>query len=351
MIILNEKEYAEKIIRTGEVGTKPSSTINLLARYMFHCCGIEDKEVLENEINEFMNRNCNSFNAVKWSNMVEYAIKNAHKYPIKTIDGINIYQSELDVINELEDIKDRKLLFSYMCYAKYYNAIRPDKNNNWANVEPIEIYKVARVTVRTSRDRMMKLSKMKCFLNNEDGSNPSNPNCEVRFTKARKVDSSNMQIPFIVQEPISEEPVLVINDFRELGYEYLMYYGIENFGRCQHEDCGLLFKQNKNGDKKFCNEHKGYQTIGEIKKVCDCCGKEFITSAQNTTQKRCYDCGEEHTYYEKKEVKIIKCIDCSKVFEVEGIVKKQERCSECAKKRRKEKERIRQKNLREKAKI
>jgi len=51
---------------------------------------------------------------------------------------------------------------------------------------------------------------------------------------------------------------------------------------------------------------------------------------KSEAQKYCKKCGK----YQPMETKIIICIDCGKEIMVNGIVKKQERCSECYKKYR-----------------
>lgn len=67
--------------------------------------------------------------------------------------------------------------------------------------------------------------------------------------------------------------------------------------------------------------------------ICEKCGKRFVPSAEQ--QKVCDDC----FGYQRLETKTIKCIDCGKEFEVDGIVKNKNRCPECYKKHRNEKNR------------
>lgn len=303
MVILDEKKYVEEILVSGEVGSKPSYTIALLTRYYYHCKGVTNESELENIINNFMTSNCVEFNAVKWENVVTKYIKQAKKYSLHRIDGVNIYQSELDIISELETEKDRQVLFAMMCYVKFYNAMNPDKNNNWCNTSEREFFASARVTVKSKRDRMDKMKSIMNYLNNTDGNNSNNPDKIERIVLTNKIDKVNFRLPFVVNENDTDQtPVFKVSDFRELGYEYLSQCSDIVFGRCQHEGCGILFKQNKLCTKKYCSVHKGYQLIG---------------------------------------TKVITCVDCGKKVEIDGIVKKQERCPECAKVRRKEKDKER----------
>ena len=69
----------------------------------------------------------------------------------------------------------------------------------------------------------------------------------IQFSK--KVDNTNVRVCF----KEDGEVVLRITDFRNLGYQYLMYHG-EPYFEC--ENCGLVVKINepKKGRKqKYCN--------------------------------------------------------------------------------------------------
>jgi uncharacterized C2H2 Zn-finger protein len=63
------------------------------------------------------------------------------------------------------------------------------------------------------------------------------------------VDNLSINVCYVDKE--SSEEVLQIKDFRNLGYEYLLYSG-EKFIRC--EKCGVLVRQNKQNNKHFCSE-------------------------------------------------------------------------------------------------
>lgn len=340
MLILDEKIYVENILSGDEVGCKPSSVISLLARYYYHCKSITNEPTLEKLINEFMSENYVEYNSVKWSNTVSRYIKQAPNYPIHRIEGLNIYQSELDIVNELKEEKDRLIVFSMLCYAKYNNLIRPDRNNNWCNAKEKDFFSVARVTARSKQDRKDRMKRIMRYLNNVDGDNESNPNKEERIILTGKIDKINFRLPFVVNEfETNSEPVFKVLDLTELGYEYLNYYNSEKFDRCGCENCKVLFRQNKNNPYTYCLNHRK-KLKGKRLIKCECCGKIFEPSSN--AQTRCTDCVIDNGYskYEKVETKIIKCIDCGKEFEIDAKATKQERCPECYKIYRKEKNKI-----------
>lgn len=283
-LILNEVNRAKDIIDNGEIGNKPSSTLFLLAKYYRKHLGYNQKDTI-NELNNFMKAHYPNYNYVLWENIIENISRNSLKYELRQINNIGITQKELDTIKLLNNIDHEKLVFTMLCYAKVYNTSNLN-NNGWVNCSIPELFKVARVSVKYKNDKMYMLNAIKNnLLIKIKGENE----CDIKqplISFSRKNDNKNIKLNFIED---SVDYVLIIDDFRELGYEYLLYLG-ENYSRC--ENCGVLFKQNKKNTYKYCIKHRGYQQIG---------------------------------------TKTIKCIDCDNDIEVDGIVKNKTRCDECQK--------------------
>ena len=122
-----------------------------------------------------------------------------------------------------------------LCYAKLYNKIS-DKNNGWVNTDIKEIFRVARVSVRYRNDKFL-------YLNDLETSG--------LISFSNKNDNLNLRVTFIDDD---SERVLKVDDFRELGYEYLNYIGDGNFIRCS--ECKKLVRKKSKHDysTKYCNE-------------------------------------------------------------------------------------------------
>ena len=157
-VILNEKEQAEKIIKKGEVGNKPTSTLFLLSKYYRQEEKLGEKKTAQ-KLNEFMEKNYKGYNEALWEDIIEDISKKGKKYLLQEIESINITKSEIDKIASVENIKYKKLLFTMLCYAKLYNTLS-DTNNGWVNTEIKEIYKVARVTVKYRNDKFLYLNDL-----------------------------------------------------------------------------------------------------------------------------------------------------------------------------------------------
>lgn len=229
-VILNEKEQAEKIIEKGEVGNKPTSTLFLLSKYYR-----QEKEFGANKtaqkLNEFMKKNYKGYNETLWEDIIEDISKKGNKYILQEIESINITKAELDKISTVKNIKYEKLLFTMLCYAKFYNTLS-NINNGWINTETKEIYKIARVTVKYKNDKFLYLNDLEKM---------------GLISFSNKNDNLNIKVNFINNDG---EVVLKITDFRELGYEYQNYIGDSNFIRCS--ECGRLVRKN-GSNSRYCN--------------------------------------------------------------------------------------------------
>ena len=234
-LVLNEKKHAEYIIGKGEVGNKPTSTLFLLAKYYRQKENL-NKEQTFNKLNEFMEKNYKNYNSATWEDIIEDISKKANKYPLREIDYIEITKSEIDTIRNVCNIKYEKLLFTMLCYAKLYNKIS-DKNNGWVNTDIKELFRVARVSVRYRNDKFLYLNDLETA---------------GLISFSNKNDNLNIRVAFVDND---SETVLKIDDFRELGYEYLNYIGDGKFIRC---DCCKRLVRKTNNKCLYCHQCKKY---------------------------------------------------------------------------------------------
>lgn len=232
-VILDEEKYAKKIIDTGEVGNKPTSTLFLLSKYFRQKMEYGEKKT-EKELNQFMVDNYKNYIPAQWEDVIEDIAKKGKKYKLQKIDYIGITQKELDEISKVCNLKYEKLLFTMLCYAKLYNHLS-ETNNGWVNTDIRELYKVARVTVKYRNDKFL-------YLNDLEATG--------LISFSNKNDNLNMRINFADQ---STDYVLKVDDFRELGYVYQQYTNNGTFTNCK--ECGRLIKKTNN-KCLYCNDCK-----------------------------------------------------------------------------------------------
>lgn len=270
MIILNEKEYVEELLIDKRLGEIPTLSLNLIAKYLRQYKGLTHKKIVK-ELNDFMISSYVGYNPLDWSEYLEKCAKKSKDRDLIEIDGVHITQYELDKIAELKNKSYEKLAFTILCLAKYGNA-RNENNNCWVNNDFKEIFKLARVSCNAS-DRKRRLNKLYTL---------------GYISFAKRIDNMSIHAEFVNDD---SENVIYVCDFRELGYEYLLYKG-ENFIRCK--ECGILTRGNKKGNKKYCKNCMGYVPELTRKITCVDCGNEFIVSSNVGHKVRCDECQKEY---------------------------------------------------------
>lgn len=218
MIVLNEYEYAEQAIKERSLGNKPSETLTRVAKYHLYN-GLTKSEVRK-RLEEFI-RMCDPTAALpKWDKAIDYAISRAVKFELVDIDSINITKKEIEVINNIEGRPCKRLAFTLLCLAKYWQAVNPSADY-WVGNKDTEIMKLANITTS-----LRKQSKM--FSDMRDAG-------LLQF--AKRVDSNAVKVCFVNNDG---DIAMKIDNFRDLGNQYLMYIG-EPYFMCK--SCGRVMKQ------------------------------------------------------------------------------------------------------------
>lgn len=230
-IVLNEHEWARDMIESRSLGAKPFETLSRVAKYYI------DKDYSKKEVRGMLDTfllQCEPTASLpKWSETLDYAVARALKYDAIKIDGIEITKPEMERIDALEGKQIRRLAFTLLCLAKYWDIVNP-QGDHWVNSKDSEIMRMANINTSIKRQSLM------YFNLNEVGM--------VQFSK--KVDNTNVRVCFITPG----ETAMIITDFRNLGYQYLKYHG-EPYFECQN--CGITTKLNdpvKGCKQKYCKE-------------------------------------------------------------------------------------------------
>lgn len=237
-IVLNEYEWAERMISNHELGKKPIETLNRVAKYYFE--NRYSKREIRKLLDTFLTQCDPSVSLVHWSETLDRVAKNVGKFPLIRLDGVRITQKELDKIESLGGKQVRRLAFTLLCVAKYWDAVS-ESNNHWVNSPDKEIMQMANINTSIKRQSLMFAELRDAGL--------------IKFSK--KIDNLNVQVLFI--EP--GETAIHIQDFRNIGYQYLKHYGAPYFD-CVN--CGLTVKIQE-------------PTRGRRQKYCPSCAIELHT--------------------------------------------------------------------------
>lgn len=227
-IVLNEHYSAEQSILEKSLGRKPSETLARIARYYIDECDSENKQTVRNKLDSFLLQCDPTASIPKWSGILDFATDWAFKHEAVNIDSIIITEPEIKKIDSLEGTQIRRLAFVLLCLSKYWNEVNK-QNDNWVNNKDNEIMSFANINTSIRRQCAMYTE-----LRNQG---------MIQFSK--KVDNTNVKVLFAEDG----EPAIIITDLRNLGYQYLKYYG-EPFLECAN--CGLTVKRSNN-KQKYCN--------------------------------------------------------------------------------------------------
>ena len=227
-IVLNEKACAEYALENLILGSKPTETLGRVARY-YYSIGYKKKEI-GSLLEDFMLKCDPTINIVKWQATIDKQVNSADKYELIDISGVEITQSEIDKIQQIEGKLLQRLMFTMLCLAKYGNAINPN-NNNWVNRKDKEIFSLANITLTTKRQSLL-----------------INALWTMQYIGySRVVDNININVKIVDNE---SPTVLYISDFRNLGNQYMRYCG-DKYIEC--ECCGKVVKE-KHGKQLYCTE-------------------------------------------------------------------------------------------------
>lgn len=230
-IVLNEVIWAKEIESCAHpsLGKKPFETLSRMATH-YKYEGLSKKDARD-ALDVFLLRCDPDANIVSWSNTLDQAVKAGFKYKPLELDGVSISTSEMAKVDALKSKQTKRLAFTLLCLAKYWNAYKPG-NNNWVRTPDSDIMRMA--DIRTS-------VKRQCGLFRELN------NCGyIRFS--RQVDNLNVQVLFMD----NGEPVLTIHNFDHLGYQYLKYHGDPYYYECCY--CGATAKRKNLNSRppKYC---------------------------------------------------------------------------------------------------
>ena len=232
-IVLNEYEWAERMIENRELGAKPVETLTRISKYYFE--NQYSKKEVRVMLDKFLIQCDPSVALARWSDTLDKITKSAAKYPLVKLDGVVVSYRELQRIEALEGMQIRRLAFTLLCVSKYWDAVS-SRNNHWVNSSDVEIMRMANIGTSVKRQSAM-FGQLRA-------------NGLIRFSK--KIDNLNVQVLFSDSNIPEPEVAIHIRDFRNIGFQYLKHYGGPYF---ECENCGVVTKiadPNKGRKPKYC---------------------------------------------------------------------------------------------------
>lgn len=222
MILTNEKKYFEQIMESHIVPIEVSCKRLLLyiAKYYYDpVLTLRDyKNLVLKKMAEFDLSPC-WYQEYMYEKYIEKIcsklLDGELSHEFKSIQSVNLYQSEYNTIQSASTDKERKILFTLYILAKINNA------NGWINYELKDIFKMANVTA-SERDRLHLMYKL--YKSDLIDQNHRNDSLGYKVTLGTT----------------DESIVLVVSDFTNLGNQYIANFK-DGWGMCA--ECSKLFKK------------------------------------------------------------------------------------------------------------
>ena len=216
-LILNEYDWAEKMIENHDLGKKPVETLSRVSKYYYE--NQYSKSEVRDLLDSFMLQCDPTVALPSWSGVLDRIAKNVSRYPLIRLDGVAVSRKELDRIKDIKGAQLKRLAFTLLCVAKYWDSAF-EKNDHWVNTSDKEIMQMANINTSIKRQSMMFSELRELEL--------------IQFS--RKVDNLNVKVLFISDDAVA----MHVQDFRNLGYQYQRLYDPAGYFECAN--CGLTVK-------------------------------------------------------------------------------------------------------------
>ena len=220
------------MIESKSLGKKPSETLRRVARY-YRDQGY-DKRKTRRALEGFLLACDSTISIPKWADSIEFALSYSGKRSAVNIDKIVITEPELRVVDGLDSVMLRRLAFTILCVAKYWDAATGN-TTHWVNSKDSDIMHMANINTSIKRQSAMYHTLYNAGL--------------VRFS--RKVDNTNVQVCFMADG----DPAIEITDFRNLGYQYARLKEPNKYLVCA--GCGIVVKRpdgRAGNSQKYCKD-------------------------------------------------------------------------------------------------
>ena len=219
----NEIEYAERIIKDGFVTRRKLYELSILAKYYFHI-GKTKNEVFDLLV-KFCEEHMENFNKILYFDKLNNIVNTSKNSRIKNIKFIGVNNNDMNIIESLPDIEQKKVLTSIIVLCKIKHRTTGGK---YVNVKYSTLSRMSHLRT-TSKIREVLRSLVQANLINI---------------------CINGAIEYLGDITDEDDYLFIVKDFDNIGL-YLMNYINHKYIEC--EECGKMMRK-KNNSNKFCNE-------------------------------------------------------------------------------------------------
>lgn len=312
MIYFDELSVAQEMeASTTAVDEYKRSDLLLYAKYLrykaitesgkdYNNVTVEDMEQLDSQIEKELKAFCNryyiDFNYIVKFQDIDNAVASSRLYKLKLPLPTPITKKEWEKICTIENDNYRRMLFVMLVDAKYHRLHSISIENSatitedtlfYCHMEKRDIYKAGACKFKNAEEKNFSLG---CLFKNG----------------LFDITNNKYRSWFVKFVDISDDPDDVldyITDYDHLNLHYDKLLG-ENIGQCKY--CGRLFKQSKTKNSNYCYKHRGYQKKPIRIAKCVDCGRDFKTPSNDRNKIRCQNCQKEYRKQYKRALYLSK---------------------------------------------
>jgi len=225
LIIFDELKHAESIIKNGYRNKKYVNFDNIILVKYWRYKGLNESEIRKS-LKTFMVDYQYLFNRNILDYKINRAIKYGMRYDLVTGVKVSITDKEIDLINTLDNIRLRKMMFIMLVVWKFKGM----PNNFWIDNKDLQKLSEERMHNDTFWDCIHKIVKADMI-------------AMVMGAKNRSFYKINLKT--------GGDPIIEISDFENPIYYYLNLFEPEKFIEC--EKCGVLIKLTIH-NRKYCKD-------------------------------------------------------------------------------------------------
>lgn len=253
-----ELDYAKEILNKGFTSKFIASELKILSKYYFSQGNDEAK--IKELLKTFCEKHMKNFNFAVHFKIINSAVKLGIKKKNKLIqiDNVGITDKELEWIDDMDIPHEHKrVVFTLMALTKLSKSFLKIQNGELRSNEFYfgghknyrELTKVAKITFNKSKKSNIKNIHDLIHTLDEKGI--------VQIT-----GSGNIKLLFMYKNNDSENVVLTVDDYTNIGYFYDFYHEENDVKEC--ENCRVLIKAYKT--QMYCKKCKQEKTLEKHKK-------------------------------------------------------------------------------------
>jgi len=239
-MIFDEKSYAENMNKNGFTNGLRQKDLFIYAKWLKYIG--KNFSQIKTDLNEFCKKHEPKYNEIIHANYIKRALREVKKHHLRIPIEIHITKNELEVIDNINNIKYQKALFIILLVSKYFKLnpvkILSKKNKEHKKDNNFNCYfnsniKTAIELAKIKLTKKERIKMQRYLIENKYLENTENATLKVLFAE------------------IDGESIININNYNNIILYYENYIGMKDAIHCIK--CNKIIEKTNN-KQKYCME-------------------------------------------------------------------------------------------------